>query len=161
MGMFLPSADNSITRMLTYIPTLADPQVPITTIPPFADTAIFPPCAVSCGPLYDANGACVPPAAAQADADTYEDCFCSHNAVAAFSTAFTGICDAACGQAELTSIGGWFRDLCAVEGGGGGNGGGGNGGGATTTNSDDPAATGGGDSDSGSGSDDASGGGDW
>ncbi|KAK8056387.1 hypothetical protein PG993_001614 [Apiospora rasikravindrae] len=40
---------------------------PATTVVPFAS---LPSCATLCGPLYDANGACVPPAAPQADADT-------------------------------------------------------------------------------------------
>lgn len=134
------------------------PQAPATTIPPFNDPALLPACAVNCGPLYDANGACVPPNVPVADAGSYEDCFCSHAGVAPFSTATTGVCDAVCGADGLASIGNWFRDLCDVEGGG-------NNGGATrtTTNGGQTTTTGGsdsGDSDGSSGSD-GGGGGDW
>lgn len=87
----------------------------MTTIPPFTNTAVLPACAISCGPLHDANGACVPPAAPAADAGAYDECFCSHNGVAPFSTATTGVCDAVCGADGLSSIGNWFRSLCDVE----------------------------------------------
>ncbi|PHH73817.1 hypothetical protein CDD80_3550 [Ophiocordyceps camponoti-rufipedis] len=89
-------------------------QVPITTIPPFADTAKLPDCAKACGPLYDANGACVPPAAPQADPAAYTACFCNHAKVAPFSKGTAGVCDAACtaNQAGLQSIAGWFQSIC-------------------------------------------------
>ncbi|RDA85680.1 hypothetical protein CP532_4625 [Ophiocordyceps camponoti-leonardi (nom. inval.)] len=89
-------------------------QLPITTIPPFADVAKLPDCAKSCGPLYDANGACVPPAAPQADPAVYTACFCGHAKVAPFSTGTAGVCDSACtgNQAGLQSIAGWFQGIC-------------------------------------------------
>ncbi|KAF4589720.1 integral membrane protein [Ophiocordyceps camponoti-floridani] len=89
-------------------------QAPITTIPPFADTAKLPDCARACGPLYDANGACVPPAAPQSDPAAYTACFCSHAKVAPFSKGTAGVCDAACtaNQAGLQSIAGWFQSIC-------------------------------------------------
>ncbi|PFH63433.1 hypothetical protein XA68_10024 [Ophiocordyceps unilateralis] len=89
-------------------------QAPITTIPPFTDVARLPDCAKSCGPLYDANGACVPPAAPQSDAAAYTACFCSHAKVAPFSRGTAGVCDAACtaNQAGLQSIASWFQGIC-------------------------------------------------
>ncbi|EQL00643.1 hypothetical protein OCS_03646 [Ophiocordyceps sinensis CO18] len=50
---------------------MAQAQAPITTIPPFNDAGKLPDCAKRCGPLYDANGACVPPAAPEAAAGSY------------------------------------------------------------------------------------------
>lgn len=131
----------------------AQVQQPITTIPPFADTKLLPACAISCGPLYDANGACVPPQVQQAAPTAYEACFCANDAVKAFSTATAGVCDNACQGPGLNSIATWFRGLCDVEGGGnngGNNGGGGNGNGGRPTGTGSPANNGNND-----------GGGDW
>ncbi|ETS87013.1 hypothetical protein PFICI_00841 [Pestalotiopsis fici W106-1] len=85
---------------------------PTTTVVPFS---ALPSCAVSCGPLYDANGACVPPAAATANAVVYDQCFCSYSALQAFSSTTAGVCDAACtGEADgLSSIQSWFTSFCA------------------------------------------------
>ncbi|EXF80053.1 hypothetical protein COL5a_002045 [Colletotrichum fioriniae] len=81
-----------------------------TTIMPFAQ---LPACAVNCGPLYDANGACVPPAVAAADANTYDRCFCSQGVLQAFSTAAGGVCPAAgCDDAGFSSIQGWYTSFC-------------------------------------------------
>ncbi|KAF7549621.1 hypothetical protein G7Z17_g6274 [Cylindrodendrum hubeiense] len=44
-----------------------------TTIVPFTNTALLPSCAAACGPLYDANGACVPPAVDAAVASWFRD----------------------------------------------------------------------------------------
>lgn len=121
----------------------------MTTIPPFADTKVLPACAANCGPLYDANGACVPPAAAQAEASVYTGCFCSHNGVKALSTATAGVCDDACQGNDLSSIAGWFRDMCKVKNDNGNNGGDDNGGDnnggdnkGDDNNQDQPAPTG-------------------
>ncbi|KAH8788040.1 hypothetical protein F5883DRAFT_597723 [Diaporthe sp. PMI_573] len=81
-----------------------------TTIVPFST---LPACVSSCGPLFDVNGACVPPAAPTADASAYDACFCSDARLAAFSTTTGGVCDAACaadpsGLATLTS---WYQSL--------------------------------------------------
>lgn len=83
-----------------------------TTIVPFST---LPACVSSCGPLYDVNGACVPPAAPTADASAYDACLCSDTRLAPFSTTTGGVCDAACtadpsGLATLTS---WYQSLCA------------------------------------------------
>ncbi|OTB06720.1 hypothetical protein M426DRAFT_106780 [Hypoxylon sp. CI-4A] len=84
---------------------------PVTTVVPFTS---LPSCAVRCGPLFDANGACVPPAAAQADATTYDQCFCSYDSLQAFSTGTAGVCDTACTDdaGGLGSIQGWFTSFC-------------------------------------------------
>ncbi|KAF5527217.1 hypothetical protein CGCA056_v000342 [Colletotrichum aenigma] len=88
---------------------------PTTTLMPFAQ---LPACATQCGVMYDANGACVPPAAAEADETTYEKCFCSFSALQPWKTAATGVCDyAGCDAAGFSSIQGWFTSLCnAVDG---------------------------------------------
>ncbi|KAK6208226.1 hypothetical protein LQW54_007007 [Pestalotiopsis sp. IQ-011] len=85
---------------------------PSTTVVPFTS---LPSCATSCGPLYDANGACVPPAAATADAATYDKCFCSYAALQPFSSTTAGVCDSACtaDSGGLSSIQGWFTSFCA------------------------------------------------
>lgn len=82
-----------------------------TTIVPFST---LPACVSNCGPLYDVNGACVPPAVAAADASAYDACFCSDARLAPYSTTTAGPCDAACtadpsGLATLTS---WYQSLC-------------------------------------------------
>jgi hypothetical protein len=98
---------------------LAD--APITTIVPFNNQKVLPACAAACGPLYDANGACVPPqVAADAGPAAYTQCFCLDQRVAAFSSATTGVCDDACTNDPkgLSSIAGWFRNMCSVTDGG-------------------------------------------
>lgn len=135
------------------------PAPPSTTIPPFQDPAVFPACAINCPPLYDANGACVPPNVPVGNPDTYDSCFCSHGAVAPFSVGVSGVCDAACGPDGLSSIADWFRDLCDVE-----DGGGATGTTSTTTGGAASTTTTGGSSDSdgsGGNSGDGGGGGDW
>lgn len=83
-----------------------------TTIVSFA---ALPSCATECYHLYDANGACVPPAVSTADALTYGSCFCSNTLVAPFSTGTAGVCDDACTtQADgLASIHTWFSSYCS------------------------------------------------
>jgi hypothetical protein len=57
----------------------------------------------------------VPPAAATADAGTYDQCFCSQAGVSPFSTGVSGVCDAACTAtaADITSIQAWYTGFCA------------------------------------------------
>lgn len=83
-----------------------------TTIVPFAN---LPACASSCGPLYDVNGACVPPNVATASAVVYEQCFCSDSRLAAFSTTTAGPCDAACtaDPSGFGSITSWYQSMCS------------------------------------------------
>ncbi|OAQ95514.1 integral membrane protein [Purpureocillium lilacinum] len=131
-------------------------QQPITTIPPFNDGSKLPDCAKACGPLYDANGACVPPAIKTADSAVYTSCFCAQPKVAPFSKGTSGVCDNACDGVNggLQSIAGWFQGICNVKNAGG------NGAktttGATTTTSGQSASTGSSSKNSGGG-----GGGDW
>lgn len=103
-----------------------DAQGPITTIPPFSNQQVLPACASSCGPLYNANGACVPPAVAVADGAAYESCFCAFAEVTALSSTTAGVCDNVCEDQGLNQIATWFQDLCGVSNGGSGdtNGGG-------------------------------------
>ncbi|KID86464.1 integral membrane protein [Metarhizium guizhouense ARSEF 977] len=85
------------------------------TIVPFNDISKLPACANACGPLWDANGACVPPALPTADASTYESCFCADSRIAPFSTGGgANVCPNACpGNPQgLSSIGNWFTSFC-------------------------------------------------
>ncbi|KAI0125870.1 hypothetical protein BJ170DRAFT_451487 [Xylariales sp. AK1849] len=86
-------------------------SLPSTTVVPFAS---LPSCATLCGQLYDANGACVPPAAATADATTYDTCFCQYGSLQPFLTGTSGVCDSACtaDAGGLSSIQGWFTSFC-------------------------------------------------
>lgn len=83
-----------------------------TTVFPLAS---LPSCAASCGPLYDANGACVPPAVQTAAASVYDACFCKDARLTAFSAGTAGVCDAACvaTPADLGSIRNWYTSFCA------------------------------------------------
>ncbi|KYK59054.1 hypothetical protein DCS_00181 [Drechmeria coniospora] len=91
-------------------------QLPVTTIPPFSDPSRLPDCAKQCGPLYDANGACVPPAVAPANAGSYVACFCAHDKVSPFSQGTAGVCDEACNGVNggLQSVAAWFQGMCAT-----------------------------------------------
>ncbi|KAK3990371.1 hypothetical protein QBC44DRAFT_67028 [Cladorrhinum sp. PSN332] len=74
----------------------------------------LPTCVSSCGPLYDVNGACVPPAVPKADTNVYNSCFCNDARLAPFKSGTSGVCDAACpAPADLTSIRNWFTSYCA------------------------------------------------
>ncbi|KAK7908147.1 hypothetical protein PG985_015450 [Apiospora marii] len=85
---------------------------PATTVVPFAS---LPSCATLCGPLYDANGACVPPAAPQGDADTYNKCFCQNSKLQPFYQGSTGVCGTGVCDADpngLSGIQSWFTKFC-------------------------------------------------
>jgi hypothetical protein len=103
-----------------------NPPPPATTIPPFGNRDELPQCAVSCGILYEANGACVPPALPTNAASVYEGCFCNYPAVAAFRTsgATAGVCEQFCDSNGASSIAQWFTGLCNISPNGGGNDGG-------------------------------------
>ncbi|KAI0135380.1 hypothetical protein F4814DRAFT_19951 [Daldinia grandis] len=90
---------------------MAQQTPPVTTIVPFQS---LPSCAGECGPLYDANGACVPPAAAVADENTYDTCFCAYDSLQPFKQGASGVCDTACtnDNGGLSSIQGWFTSFC-------------------------------------------------
>lgn len=115
---------------------------------PFAD---LPACALNCGPLYDANGACVPPAVPAADGSVYNACFCSQAVLQPFKTAATGVCDAAaCDAAGFSSIQGWYTSFCNSVAGG-----------AATQASSSPGSSATSGSSKGSGSSNSGNGGDW
>lgn len=88
--------------------------LPVTTLFPIGNPAILPACASSCGPLFDANGACVPPAAPTAAASVYDACFCSFPPLIPFSSVTIGVCEpgVCSGPGELNSIATWFRSFC-------------------------------------------------
>ncbi|KAF5006381.1 hypothetical protein FDECE_7255 [Fusarium decemcellulare] len=133
-------------------------ELPVTTIVPFGNQKILPACAANCGPLYDANGACVPPqVAADAGPSAYTSCFCLDTRVAALSTATTGVCDDVCTGANLNSVASWFRDICSVSTNANKGGNGNNGNKESSTTNTDASSTGG----SSAGSSDSGGGGDW
>ncbi|KAH6608465.1 hypothetical protein Trco_001811 [Trichoderma cornu-damae] len=92
-------------------------QAPITTIVPFGNRAALPECAVSCGHLYDANGACVPPAVPTNSPAVYTSCFCADPRLAAFSTTTGGVCDSACTADPngLASITQWYHSICNIQ----------------------------------------------
>lgn len=87
-----------------------------TTIVPFST---LPACATNCYHLYDANGACVPPAVATGSVLQYGECFCSNAYLTPFSTGTAGVCDQACTQAtetsDLASIRNWYTSFCAAN----------------------------------------------
>ncbi|CAK7568448.1 MAG: hypothetical protein SEPTF4163_006438 [Sporothrix epigloea] len=87
---------------------------PVTTLMPFAS---LPSCATNCGHLYDANGACVPPAVTSGPVAQYASCFCNNALIAPFSTGTAGVCDDACtaDSGGLSSIHVWFSSYCAAE----------------------------------------------
>lgn len=95
---------------------MASTGLPTTTLVPFAS---LPSCATQCYHLYDANGACVPPAAPTGDTAQYASCFCNNAQISAFSTGTAGVCDDACTAAGetggLESIHVWFSSYCSVE----------------------------------------------
>ncbi|KAL1854837.1 hypothetical protein VTK73DRAFT_8690 [Phialemonium thermophilum] len=80
--------------------------------------ATLPACANECGHLFDANGACVPPAQPTAAASVYDACFCADSRLTAFSTGTAGVCDDACTAtpADLNSIRNWYTSFCAKNG---------------------------------------------
>lgn len=83
---------------------------PSTTVVPFAS---LPSCATKCGPLYDANGACVPPVVAVSNEETYDTCFCNYNKLQPFLTGTSNVCDTAgCDSSGITSIRNWFTSFC-------------------------------------------------
>ncbi|KAK4210309.1 hypothetical protein QBC37DRAFT_36086 [Rhypophila decipiens] len=89
---------------------MSNPAPPQTTLFPLAQ---LPACASKCGPLYDANGGCVPPAQPKVD----NACFCDHSKLIPFKTGTTGVCDAVCtNPADLTAIQKWYTDFCSGSG---------------------------------------------
>ncbi|GFP57848.1 hypothetical protein ACSS6W_007287 [Trichoderma asperelloides] len=92
-------------------------QLPITTIVPFGNIQKLPACAAACGHLYDANGACVPPAVPTNSPAVYTSCFCFDSRLAPFSTTTAGVCDDACtaNPSGLASITNWYHSVCNIQ----------------------------------------------
>ncbi|KAL7942543.1 hypothetical protein V8C42DRAFT_331310 [Trichoderma barbatum] len=92
-------------------------QGPVTTIVPFGNRALLPPCAAACGHLYDANGACVPPVVPSNTVGAYIDCFCYDPRLTAFASTTAGVCDSACTDDPkgLASITAWYHSICSIQ----------------------------------------------
>ncbi|KAI1312460.1 hypothetical protein F5Y03DRAFT_340351 [Xylaria venustula] len=84
---------------------------PSTTIVPFAS---LPSCAAKCGPLYDANGACVPPVNTATDENSWDTCFCAYDTLQPLKSGANDVCNGACNAdaGGLSSIQSWFTSLC-------------------------------------------------
>lgn len=88
-----------------------------TTLLNFA-TGALPSCANTCTALYNAQDACVPPAAPVTNQAIYQSCFCQSGYLAPLYTSPAGVCDQACGGADLTKIQSWYKGLCGQRAGG-------------------------------------------
>ncbi|KAI1368060.1 hypothetical protein F5Y08DRAFT_21751 [Xylaria arbuscula] len=82
---------------------------PSTTLFP---TASLPACVTNCGPLYDANGACVPPVNTATDESNWDSCFCAYDTLQTLKSGANDICNGGCDTGELSSIQGWFTSFC-------------------------------------------------
>lgn len=84
---------------------------PSTTIVPFAT---LPSCAAKCGPLYDANGACVPPVNPSTDKNSWTSCFCSYGSLQPLKSGPNDICSGSCSADPqgLPGIQSWFASFC-------------------------------------------------
>lgn len=101
-------------------------SAPTTTLFPVAN---LPACVSSCGPLFDANGACVPPNIPSVD----NNCFCDYNALSPWHQGASGVCvDAPCSPDEFSSLQSWYTSYCSSATAAGADAG--NGGTTTTTN---------------------------
>ncbi|KAI1423638.1 hypothetical protein F5Y12DRAFT_716121 [Xylaria sp. FL1777] len=85
--------------------------MPSTTIVPFG---ALPSCAVDCGALYDANGACVPPVNTATDENSWDTCFCAYGSLQPLKSGANDVCNGACAADSkgLSSIQSWFTSLC-------------------------------------------------
>ncbi|KAJ2999117.1 hypothetical protein NUW58_g109 [Xylaria curta] len=84
---------------------------PTTTIVPFGS---LPSCAAKCGPLYDANGACVPPVNPSTDENTWKSCFCAFGTLQPLKSGPNDVCSGNCNTEPqgLSSIQSWFTSFC-------------------------------------------------
>ncbi|KAI9868259.1 MAG: hypothetical protein M1830_005687 [Pleopsidium flavum] len=101
ISTYLPSILLLSASVLSQTPTLLN----------FAPGAL-PACANLCTPLYNAQNACIPPAAPATNQQTYQGCFCQSGYLTSLYNTPTGICDQACGSADLTQIQNWYKGLC-------------------------------------------------
>lgn len=97
-----------LSTLLIFLTTLSRFVTAATVL----DSSKLPSCYSQCGPLTQANGACVPPAAPQTDQGTYQSCFCASTfLVQLYSTPTLSNCNA-CGTSDLTKIQSWYTNLC-------------------------------------------------
>jgi len=110
LKVHLCTADRSKHRLHANFAS-ATQAPPSTTIVPFAS---LPSCAVNCGPLYDANGACVPPANPATDEGSWDSCFCNYGSLQPLKSGPSDVCKGACNADPqgLPGIQNWFTSLC-------------------------------------------------
>ncbi|KUJ22693.1 uncharacterized protein LY89DRAFT_307774 [Mollisia scopiformis] len=103
----------SIAAVLSVLSTLqfTNAQTANGVIVPFST---LPACAALCGPLFDVQGKCSPPASATVD----DSCFCSDSRLTPFTTGTAGVSQV-CGSAscsatsDLQAIETWYTSFCA------------------------------------------------
>ncbi|MCJ1368673.1 hypothetical protein MMC16_007818 [Acarospora aff. strigata] len=83
----------------------------------FAPGAL-PACANTCTALYNAQNACIPPAAPVTNQPIYQSCFCQSGYLAGLYGSPDGVCDQACTGADRTQIQNWYKGLCGQRAGG-------------------------------------------
>lgn len=84
---------------------------------PIAASNAFPACALSCTPLLQAQGGCVPPAAPVTDQAVYVSCFCQSTLIAALHSSPDGTCDSWCTvESDRQELMAWYNSLCAAGG---------------------------------------------
>ena len=87
------------------------------TLVPIAASNAFPACALSCTPLLQAQGGCVPPAAPVTDQAVYVSCFCQSTLIAALHTSPDGTCDQWCTvESDRQELMAWYNNFCAAGG---------------------------------------------
>ncbi|KAI1202118.1 hypothetical protein F5X97DRAFT_288054 [Nemania serpens] len=84
---------------------------PSTTLVPFAS---LPSCAAKCGPLSDANGACVPPGNPSTDPSSWTSCFCNFGSLQPLKSGPNDVCSGSCSADPngLPGIQSWFAGFC-------------------------------------------------
>lgn len=81
---------------------------------PSAASASFPPCALSCTQLIEAQNNCIPPAAPVTNQATYDSCFCQSSLLAQLRVSPDGTCDAFCpAQSDRQLLQNWYKGFCA------------------------------------------------
>ncbi|KAI9683326.1 MAG: hypothetical protein M1829_005396 [Trizodia sp. TS-e1964] len=79
-----------------------------------AGTVTLPACSTACNPLYQAQYACVPPAAPASGPEIYTTCFCQSNFLIPLKAGAAGLCDTACSTADLALIHNWYNAKCGA-----------------------------------------------
>lgn len=84
---------------------------------PQAASNDFPACALSCTPLLEAQGGCVPPAAPVTDQAVYVSCFCQSALIAPLHSSPDGTCDQWCTvESDRQELMAWYNNFCAAGG---------------------------------------------